>query len=108
MRYELIIYWSRTDERFVVEVPELAGCMADGATYLFPCRSNSYVRLVEKSCDAALVILGFLFRIRCISNRSANHDVICTFKKSFLHIDNTLLVVVHETVCDRTNAWTHN
>ena len=29
MRYELIIYWSRADECFVVEVPELAGCMAD-------------------------------------------------------------------------------
>ena len=34
MRYELIIYWSRADECFIVEVPELAGCMADGATYL--------------------------------------------------------------------------
>ena len=33
MRYELITYWSRADECFVVEVPELAGCMADGATY---------------------------------------------------------------------------
>ncbi len=33
MRYELIIYWSRADGCFVVEVPELAGCMADGATY---------------------------------------------------------------------------
>ena len=33
MRYELIIYWSKPDESFVVEVPELPGCMADGATY---------------------------------------------------------------------------
>jgi predicted RNase H-like HicB family nuclease len=33
MRYELIIYWSKADETFVVEVPELLGCMADGATY---------------------------------------------------------------------------
>lgn len=33
MRYELIIYWSRADDCFVVEVPELAGCMVDGATY---------------------------------------------------------------------------
>ena len=32
-RYELIIYWSKDDERFVVEVPELPGCMADGRTY---------------------------------------------------------------------------
>jgi predicted RNase H-like HicB family nuclease len=33
IRYELIIYWSEEDEAFIVEVPELAGCMADGATY---------------------------------------------------------------------------
>ena len=32
-RYELVIYWSEDDARFVVEVPELPGCMADGATY---------------------------------------------------------------------------
>ena len=33
IRYELIIYWSDADESFVVEVPELPGCMADGETY---------------------------------------------------------------------------
>lgn len=33
MRYEFIIYWSKADGCFVVEVPELPGCMADGATY---------------------------------------------------------------------------
>jgi len=33
IRYELIIYWSDEDAAFIVEVPELAGCMADGATY---------------------------------------------------------------------------
>ena len=33
MRYELIIYWSKEDQSFVVEVPELPGCMADGRTY---------------------------------------------------------------------------
>lgn len=32
-RYELIIYWSAEDQAFVAEVPELPGCMADGATY---------------------------------------------------------------------------
>lgn len=32
-RYEVIIYWSDEDEAFVAEVPELAGCMADGASY---------------------------------------------------------------------------
>ena len=32
-RYEVIIYWSEEDKLFIAEVPELAGCMADGATY---------------------------------------------------------------------------
>ncbi len=33
MRYGLVIYWSEADSTFHVEVPELPGCMADGATY---------------------------------------------------------------------------
>ncbi len=33
IRYELIIYWSSEDQAFLVEVPELAGCAADGSTY---------------------------------------------------------------------------
>jgi predicted RNase H-like HicB family nuclease len=33
MRYEIIIYWSREDHAFLAEVPELSGCMADGASY---------------------------------------------------------------------------
>ncbi len=32
-RYEVIIYWSANDMAFITEVPELPGCMADGATY---------------------------------------------------------------------------
>lgn len=32
-KYELIIYWSEVDNAYLAEVPELAGCMADGATY---------------------------------------------------------------------------
>ena len=32
-KYEVIIYWSDDDGAFIAEVPELAGCMADGATY---------------------------------------------------------------------------
>lgn len=31
-KYERIIYWSEKDQKFIVEVPELAGCMADGET----------------------------------------------------------------------------
>ena len=33
IRYEMIIYWSETDKCFIVEVPELSGCIADGETY---------------------------------------------------------------------------
>jgi predicted RNase H-like HicB family nuclease len=32
-KYEIIIYWSEADNVFVAEVPELAGCMADGKSY---------------------------------------------------------------------------
>ena len=31
-RYEMIIYWSDQDESYIVDVPELPGCMADGKT----------------------------------------------------------------------------
>jgi predicted RNase H-like HicB family nuclease len=33
IRYQLIIFWSEIDQAFIVEVPELPGCMADGETY---------------------------------------------------------------------------
>jgi predicted RNase H-like HicB family nuclease len=32
--YEIIVYWSIEDSAFIAEVPELAGCMADGQTYI--------------------------------------------------------------------------
>ncbi len=32
-KYEIIIYWSADDNALIAEVPELPGCMADGATY---------------------------------------------------------------------------
>ena len=32
-KYEIIIYWSEEDCSYIAEVPELAGCMADGSNY---------------------------------------------------------------------------
>lgn len=33
MKYEIILWWSDEDGTFLAEVPELPGCMADGATH---------------------------------------------------------------------------
>jgi len=33
LRYEIILYWSKEDQAFIAEVPELPGCAADGETY---------------------------------------------------------------------------
>ena len=32
-KYQIILYWSSEDNAVIAEVPELAGCMADGANY---------------------------------------------------------------------------
>lgn len=32
-KYEIIIYWSKDDNCYIAEVPELPGCMSDGTTY---------------------------------------------------------------------------
>ena len=31
-KYEIIIWWSKEDDCYLAEVPELPGCMADGET----------------------------------------------------------------------------
>jgi predicted RNase H-like HicB family nuclease len=31
-KYEIVLYWSDEDQAFIAEVPELAGCAADGPT----------------------------------------------------------------------------
>ncbi len=37
-KYEIIIYWSTSNDSFIAEVPELPGCMTDG---------NSYINVIE-------------------------------------------------------------
>ncbi|MDR1704154.1 MAG: type II toxin-antitoxin system HicB family antitoxin [Clostridiales bacterium] len=31
-KYEIVIYWSKSDNCFLAEAPELPGCIADGKT----------------------------------------------------------------------------
>ena len=31
-KYQMVIYWSEEDHGYLVEIPELPGCMADGKT----------------------------------------------------------------------------
>ena len=31
-KYEIIIFWSKEDNCYIADVPELPGCMADGET----------------------------------------------------------------------------
>lgn len=31
-KYEILLYWSSVDQAFIAEVPEMAGCAADGST----------------------------------------------------------------------------
>ena len=45
-KYEIIIYWSEADNAFIAEVPELAGCMADGKNY-FEALQNVEVIIAE-------------------------------------------------------------
>jgi predicted RNase H-like HicB family nuclease len=33
-KYKVVIFWSEEDKSFIAKVPELAGCMADGETYV--------------------------------------------------------------------------
>ena len=32
-KYEILIYWSKEDNTYLAEVPELPGCLSDGETY---------------------------------------------------------------------------
>jgi len=32
-KYEVILWWGEKDQSYIVEAPELPGCMSDGETY---------------------------------------------------------------------------
>ena len=53
-KYEIIIYWSDEDNAFIAEVPELPGCMADGAT-----RQEVLSNLDQLPAKGALISISF-------------------------------------------------
>ena len=57
-KYERIIYWSKDDNSFIVEVPELPGCMADGATVEEAVKNSETVikEWIEVTLDRGLEI----------------------------------------------------
>ena len=54
-KYEIIIYWSKEDNSFIAEVPELSGCLADGETYI---QAIENVQLIIEEWIEAAEILG--------------------------------------------------
>ncbi|MBK8444599.1 MAG: type II toxin-antitoxin system HicB family antitoxin [Sphingobacteriales bacterium] len=42
----IILYWSEPDQAYIAEIPELAGCKADGATYA-ECLQNAETIIAE-------------------------------------------------------------
>lgn len=51
-KYEIILYWSHDDNAYIAEVPELAGCMADGATTFEAVRNVE--KVIEEWIETAL------------------------------------------------------
>ncbi|RZJ76803.1 MAG: type II toxin-antitoxin system HicB family antitoxin [Flavobacterium sp.] len=54
-KFEVIIYWSEDDNAFIAEVPELAGCMADGKTQV---EALSNAQIVIKEWIETALLLG--------------------------------------------------
>ena len=50
-RYEIILYWSREDEAYIAEEPELAVCMADGSTMVEAVKNVE--RVIEEWIETA-------------------------------------------------------
>lgn len=51
-KYETILYWSEEDNAFIAEVPELAGCMADGSTAIEALKNSE--QIVQEWVETAL------------------------------------------------------
>lgn len=65
-KYEIIIYWSEEDNFYVTEVPELPGCMSDGASY------------VEAIKNIEIVIQQWLDTVLCGTIHPCNKSQVVT------------------------------
>lgn len=54
-KYERIVFWSEEDQRWLVDVPELPGCMADGET---PSQALENVEIIISEWIETANILG--------------------------------------------------
>ena len=50
-RYEIIIYWSKEDQAYIAEAPELPGCMADVSSYKEVLENNT--QIIEEWIETA-------------------------------------------------------
>ncbi len=53
-KYEVIVFWSAEDSAYIAEVPELPGCMADGASY--EDAISSVQKVIQEWIDTALAL----------------------------------------------------
>ena len=51
-KYEITLYWSAEDNAYIAEVPELAGCIADGSTAAEALRNVE--RVIKEWIETAL------------------------------------------------------
>ena len=66
-KYERIMYWSEDDKSWLIEVPELPGCMADGKTPMEALENVEVILYDEYTADVAKTI-GVTHFIRGLRN----------------------------------------
>ena len=75
-KYERIIYWSKEDEKFIVIVPELPGCMADGNTPEEALKNSDIIHEIVRHCrtinavDVRFPLCSFSYRKVLLSRKN--------------------------------------
>lgn len=103
-KYEIVIYWSQEDNSFIAEVPELAGCMADGKTQK-EALENVEIIISEwiETAMKEMTILMFYTSLRvgeALCLKWENVD----FKNEFLDVKNTWDLTGFKETTPKTHA----